>query len=179
MQQNHFIDGSLDIFVVAVAEKVPTAGGCIWLFPEHVIFHSLRAISSNSSPPHYRLHVILYHVSLPLYHLPSTLFFLSQLCFIILLPVQCVLLHDVFHCAVFKYNWVHSLILWRSARHHKLLLVCFFSLPIVNELVRTLRHLWFIPPARMHKSSTHCAVKNEVGERKGEGLEGEQALSIS
>lgn len=50
---------------------VPVAGGVIRLLPAHVIFHSLRAISSSAPPPHSRLHLILLHVFLRLYLVSS------------------------------------------------------------------------------------------------------------
>lgn len=45
---------------VRVAEEAPAAGGGIWLLPAHVIFHSLRAISSTAPPPRSRLRLIMY-----------------------------------------------------------------------------------------------------------------------
>ncbi len=183
MQQNLFIDESLDSFVVSVAGKVPSAGGVIWLFPAHVIFHSLRAISSDASPPHSRLHLILYHVSLLLYHLSSIHWFLFKFftssSFLNFVPYSsnphyCKMMHsNVLHLNTIDYTLSHLLKVRKALQTP----VSLFLLAANSKWAGSYTQTSLIYTSNSNTQIIHTlhSKNKKVGERKREGKKGRES----
>lgn len=133
----------------------------------HNISQLERAILFTAFPPHSPLHLMfasclspsLFPFLLP--PISPQLFFFFNL---FLLPryfLLCLLLRyarrwgDACSCAAFKLYFLHSFSTSEGQKGFcKLPLICFLSPLIANELVRMVRHLWFIPAKPTNKSST-------------------------
>lgn len=172
------MDGSLDSLVASVARKSrrrSTTFPCACNISQ-LVSYFFPCFCSSFLPSSY-----LDQVSLPLHLLPSIIDFSSRCLHLrlhsalfLLTPscLICVFARRFIQMCCIKYNWLDS---FTSNEGQEgiadiPLLVCFLSPPIANELIRTLRHLWFIRPTPTHKSSTLC-TKWEGEGRASEGWE--------
>lgn len=188
MQQNLFMDGSLDSLVAPVARKSRRR---YTAFPlpcniSQLVSYFFQCSCSSFSSSSYLGSCVSSSLSPSLHHwflldVFTSSFSLSFVYSYSLLFASVLLQDDAFRFAAFKHNWLDSFTSYEGQEGIAdiALLVCFSHLWLQMSWFTHSRHLWFIPPTPAHKSSTLCTIKENYKVRGGLARDGKEPLYIS